>query len=420
MKKSKILIVLLMVPALVLGLSFYKSHAQKDLYAYHFPINFRIEETNSKEFEVTKDFYEKRMRRDPTSYSDKAILAQIYLTEAKLTGSTEYFGKAEILAKISHQEMKYGNTAALKVLADVAQAQHQFRKAIDLASLMLKEKPQHPDAYIIMFNSYLALGEIDLANTYANKLVNLIPTENTFTLRGIVLSAQGKFEESLKDFNHAFTLEEDDILQAVWTRGIFARTLIENEKYDLANSVLKDSLVINPKASLNLFLMGEVLLKQSDPESAATYFKRAFSESKQLIYLYGEARAYKQMGKKYLANDMTTQIEKILRSDLKKNMATAHVNELIRILIERGSSRDIDEALTLAKKETLNRENVETLLFLAKAYEKNGKLEEAMEVINKMSAKKMKTKEMELISNQIAEELKKLGTNIQTTYNDSH
>ncbi|MBC7537931.1 MAG: hypothetical protein H7281_03870, partial [Bacteriovorax sp.] len=92
----KYLIILMTVPAFVLGLSFYKSKIHSDLYTYHFPLNFKLEEKNSNEFEVTKDFYEKRIKRDPTSYSDQAIFAQIYLTEAKLTGRTDYFERAEL------------------------------------------------------------------------------------------------------------------------------------------------------------------------------------------------------------------------------------------------------------------------------------------------------------------------------------
>ncbi len=390
------------------GAGLYKTFyaPKQSFYSYRYPVEQNEFSSYEKEFDKIKNYYMDKIKSEPGDAHDKAMLAHYYLGAAKEFSRDDYFEEAARYALASIKQQPSKNTTALQVLAQLALARHESRRAQGYGLTLLKMDAVNPVAYSILVEAALQIGDIKEANRYADNLVQLFPSEASFTLRAQVLAEQGRAEEALVDFNQAFAVEEEDVAQALKTRNSFARFCIDVGNIDLAEKVLKEALRINPKSSRTLYELGELKLKNQRPEEAADYFKQAFQESKQLSYLYAEARAHKEKGDDIYAKKLISQIETILRDQVKKNKRSANATELIRLLLERGAPSDIHEGLRLAKAEYARRMDSEASLFLAWANEKNNNLFEARKHVREILSKNIKTPEIFHRASSIEKKLK--------------
>lgn len=381
-------------------------YQKPDFYSYRYPVEHNEFSSYEKEFDKIKNFYIDKIKSEPHNAHDKAMLAHYYLGAAREFSRDDYFEEAAKFALASIKQQPSKNSAALKVLAELALSRHESKRARNYGFTLLKMDPLTPEAYAILVESFLQTGELESANKHADDLIALFPSQASFTLRAEVLAQQGRAEEALVDYNQAFIVEDEDAAQAVRTRNSFARFCMNVGKNDLAEKVLKEAFRINPKSSRTLYELGELQLKMKKPEEASLYFKQAFQESKQLSYLYAEARAHKEKGDMEYSKTLITQIEGILREQVKKNKRSANAAELIRLLLERGNPADIREGLRLAKAENARRMDSESSLLLAWALEKNNNLHEARKNIRGILSRNIKTPELFQRASSIESKLK--------------
>jgi tetratricopeptide (TPR) repeat protein len=395
---------------------------KKPAYVYQFPLTIESPEKIEEDFQKQVSFYLKRLKRNPSSFQDTAIISQLYAAQGKNSGLINYFQLAQNYAFKSIYYTHYFNTTAYFVLADIAQTEHQFPKSILYAQKILKEKPRSPEAFLILVKAYLALGNLVEANHYADELISVMPSESAYTFRAIVLSNQGRDDEAILDFEEALKIEEDDPVQASFTRVMYARFYITNYNskkgsLNFAEDLLKEALRITPTSHLALGLTGDFFEKDNNNYKAAIkFYKAAFSESKLLIYLLKEARAHKLLGEEAFAQALYKQTEILLRDDLRKNK-NANNNELIRLLLERGNSKDYPEAMRLAFNERKIRGNPETLILLSWALEMNNHLVEARRVLRDVLAKNYRSDEIYIRAISIEDKLK--NSNLAKLYRNN-
>lgn len=386
-------LIFVMVGAMAAGYRYFNKN-KLDFYSYRYQVEQNDISSYEKEFDKIRDFYLDKIKTASNNSHDKAMLAHYFVGAGKEFSRDDYFDEAARYALASLKLQPFKNSTALEVLAELALARHESKRAQGYGQTLLKMDPVSPRAYSILVESFLQIGELKEANRYADNLVQLFPSEASFTLRAQVLSAQGRAEEALVDFNQAFIVEEEDIGQAVRTRNTFSKFCMDVGNIDLAEKVLKEALRINPKSSRTLYELGELSLRKKNHDEAADYFKQAFQESKQLSYLYAEAKAKKEKGDIEYAKTLTAQTEKMLRESVKKNRRSANVTALIRLLLDRSNPKDIKEGLALAKVESLRRMDSESSLLLAWAHEKNNNLLEARKSIREILSKNIKTPEL--------------------------
>ena len=387
------------VTALSLATLMYWFYANNNSpFAYTYPLKIESFEQQNEYLQKQIINYQKKLKRNPSDYQTLSAMARIYLELGKSSGNNNDFKIAQNYAYKSIHFKPILNTTAYFIIAEVAQVQQQFTRSILLAQKILKEKPQSPEAFLILVKANLALSNLVDANHYADALINITPSQIAYTYRAIVLSEQGRYEESLLDFNDAIKIEEDDPIQASLTRAMFAQFYINHyyfKKESLHNAqiLLKESLRIDPNSSFALGLMGQVLEKNKNYLSAVKYYSTAFSFSKKILYLLKEARIHKLMGENTFATSLYKQSEIILRDDLAKNKYTPH-NELIRLLLERDDPKDYPEALQLAINDKKIKCNPENLILLSWALEMNNQLLEARQVVRDALANNLRSEEI--------------------------
>ncbi len=377
---------------------------------HEIPYKYQFQAVNKKHDQVelsqTISFYKKRLERNSTGYQDMGILAGLYLKSAKASGVEEYYEKAENLALESIKEMPFYNLQSRLVLADLYQSRHQFKEAIDMADIILKQKAHYPKALSIIVKCNLALGNLIEGQRIVDELIAVTPDQNAFILKATLLELQNRKSEALWNFEHALALDEsENPEEAAYARVIFARFMSGVDKIKEARILLNESLRIDLQSSLALDQLGELYEKEHLYKEAIEYYKDAYKISSQLSFLFKEARVRLLNGEKVVGIELLSQTEELVRSEV-TNKKSSHLNELTKILLLKGSKQDNAEALFLAQKESVLRRNPETLTLLAESYLRNNHPIEARQVVSEMLAKNIYNEEILSLASSIEVTLK--------------
>jgi tetratricopeptide (TPR) repeat protein len=376
----------------MLGFKFDGGKPLSDVAPYNHPIF-----TTSQNLTAQIADYEKRLKSDPDGQLVLTSLAALYAKQAKLTGDFPLFDRAEELAGKSYKEVQFYNDGAKVVLADIAQARHEFKTAIALSREIIASKYSRRQgklgALSVLVTSYLATGDLKNASSAADLLVDLYPSVGSYDLHALVMTAQGRDEEALYDFKSAFAHESfGDYAESSRLRCYWGRFSMKHGQYERADGLFKEALRIVPNDPMALNLLGELELREKKYHEAESHFIEAFSASKQMVFLLGEIQAKRLAGETAEADDLNHQVEKLIRSELNRPRSYAHRLELVRLLLDRGDQAEpqvpqaslaplANETIELAQQELKGRQSAETLFYLAKSYARAGDWDQARKTV---------------------------------------
>jgi tetratricopeptide (TPR) repeat protein len=332
---------------------------------YHYPFN----STSSGEIALTIgkeiNFYQVRIQQHPEDGLDRSALAEAYLKMARLTGDFNWYLLAEQSAQQSLTALPFNNEGATLILAQIAQARHEFPEAIALAKTVLQTKPGNEEALSVLVTAYLAIGNIPAANQAVNSLVEQIPSLITLTMKALVEVAQGKDQAAFSNFQTALSLEEPgEVNSSAWTRTLFARFQAQRGNLELAEKLNQEALRIFPNYSLALIQLADLKARQRKEKQAEALYQKIFdtpNSANTFDHLAWQKIAHlKQLqGKQEEAEKLWQQAENRLRQHQTLNFG--HRRELAHLLLLRGHQEDLVEALFLMKAEVKLRRDPETL-----------------------------------------------------------
>ena len=107
-------------------------------HSHSFAGSLKTENQQTIEREIS--FYQGRVQQNPTDGLDRAALAGAYLKMGRATGSDDWYALAEQAAEQSLASLPFANDGAVIVLAEIAQAEHEFAKALSLVEPLSGEK----------------------------------------------------------------------------------------------------------------------------------------------------------------------------------------------------------------------------------------------------------------------------------------
>lgn len=366
-----------------LGLDLWKnSFGQPKLntiYRYDFERPSPGSVTQSIEKEIA--FYQKRLRYDPDGGRNRASLAKSYLKMARASGETSWYLLAEQTAKQSLAKLPFDNETGILALARVATARHDFAEAIRL----VKQVPGNEDSLAILVTANLALGNIKEASTAANTLVEHNPSLGALTYRALTNVAQGKDQQAIQDFQQALANEEiGETGSSMWARTLLGRLYLKRGQPQLAEGLYQEALRVLPNYPPALLNLAELKVRSGDYKAAEKIYSQFFITLQKSptvydhIVLRGMARVKELQGDLSQAQKWRNQAEARLREDL---TGFGHRREMARLLLERGSSQDLAEAISLMQAEVKSRRDAETMDTLAWALSSSGRWDEAQEAM---------------------------------------
>ncbi|TAG52459.1 MAG: hypothetical protein EAZ28_29360 [Oscillatoriales cyanobacterium] len=362
-----------------------KSPANLDAnYGYNFSATLRNNPNQKEAIQQEITFYQQRLAVDSKSGLNRAALASAYLKMARVTGEGGWFLLAEQAAERSIALLPFDNKGALLVLARIAEARHDFATALRLAKQVGFD---NEDAIALSITSHLATGKISDASIAAEALVNRIPNLGSLTLRALVRESQGRDAEVLQDYRQAMAAEEPgEIAGSARVRSLLGRFYARRGQFVQAKALFLEALRLVPRYPLALIYLGDLETRQGNyREAEANYSKvSAYSGGAATVFDRlvdrGMARVKELQGDARSSAKLRDKAEAGLRQE-QVSGGFGHRRDLASLLLEKGRSQDVAEALLLMQDEVKIRKDAVTLDIYAWALSSAGEWQKADRVM---------------------------------------
>ncbi|HBK97551.1 MAG TPA: hypothetical protein DD001_09575 [Microcoleaceae bacterium UBA10368] len=362
-----------------------KSPAELDAnYRYHFSETL-INNPNQKEaIQQEIAFYQQRLAVDSRSGLNRAALAGSYLKMARATGEGGWFLLAEQAAQRSIADLPFDNRGALLVLARIAEARHDFATALRFAKQVGFD---NEDAIALSVTSHLAMGKVSEANAAAEALVNRIPNLGSLTLRALVRESQGRDAEVLQDYQQAMAAEEPgEVGGSARARSLLGRFYARRGQFVQAKALFLEALRLVPRYPLALIYLADLETRQGNYREAEGYYSKVSAYSGPVATVFdrivdrGMARVKDLQGDAIESRRLRDKAEAGLRQEQAAG-GFGHRRDLASLLLEKGRSQDVTEALVLMQEEVKIRRDAVTLDTLARALSGAGEWQKADRVM---------------------------------------
>lgn len=362
-----------------------KSPASLDAkYRYHFSDVLRNNPSQKEALQQEIAFYQQRLAVDSRSGLNRAALAGVYLKMARATGEGGWFLLAEQAAQRSIADLPFNNTGALLVLARIAEARHDFPTALRFAKQVGFD---NEDAIALAVTSHLATGKVSEASAAAETLVNKLPNLGSLTLRALVREAQGRDAEVLRDFREAMVAEEPgEVGGSARARSLLGRFYARRGQFVQAKALFLEALRLVPRYPLALIYLADLETRQGNYREAEGYYSKVSAYSGGAATVFdrtvdrGMARVKELQGDAIASQKLRDKAEAGLRQE-QVSGGFGHRRDLAGLLLEKGRSQDVAEALTLMQQEVKIRRDALTLDTLAWALSSAGEWEKADRVM---------------------------------------
>jgi tetratricopeptide (TPR) repeat protein len=238
---------------------------------------------------------ERRVARDPEAALVLAELGRAYFAQGVARHNPALVDLAEERAKSSLAVVSFRNAAALEVLAHVASHKHQFESAITLSRQLIEGG--QTQGFEVLISALLAQGQVAEALVSATDFIRVDPGFSSFLNMGLAREATGDMDAAERYYIAAIKADPQTSRTAsLWSRSILARFYIRLGRLEEGSIVLRQVLRFDSQYAFGIGLEGELLLALEDYLAAAESFQRAFVISRDPIYLYHAANAYKRGG----------------------------------------------------------------------------------------------------------------------------
>ena len=362
-----------------------KSPASLDAkYRYHFSDVLRNNPSQKEALQQEIAFYQQRLAVDSRSGLNRAALAGVYLKMARATGEGGWFLLAEQAAQRSIADLPFDNRGALLVLARIAEARHDFPTALRFAKQVGFD---NEDAIALAVTSHLATGKVSEASAAAETLVNKLPNLGSLTLRALVREAQGRDAEVLRDFREAMVAEEPgEVGGSARARSLLGRFYARRGQFVQAKALFLEALRLVPRYPLALIYLADLETRQGNYREAIGYYSKVSAYSGGAATVFdrtvdrGMARVKELQGDAIESRRLRDKAEAGLRQE-QVSGGFGHRRDLAGLLLEKGRSQDVAEALTLMQQEVKIRRDALTLDTLAWALSSAGEWEKADRVM---------------------------------------
>lgn len=317
-----------------------------------------------------------KLARQPNEAGLWELLARAWVKKAREAQRPALYAHAQDAAAAA-LALEPNRPGALEVKALVFQSEHRFRELSTLALSMTTRDPTRADAWALLGDAQLELGEYEAAAASYQRMIDLQPGLPAFSrvaylrfLEGDLAGAREMWAEAIAvGFSKnpeqlAFCLVEDGHL--LWMQGQLSPA---RARYEEALSLL-------PNYAGALFGRGRVHMAQGDSSSARADFVAATAARPSVEIYRWLAAASRSVGDEAAAAEAEAAAEIEGRTGDFRTLS----------LLYSSSSRDSATALRLAEEDAAQRGGIYTQDALALALWRSGRLEEAQRAITQALA----------------------------------
>ncbi len=334
--------------------------------------------------------YKKQLGKT-NSYIAYNNLSRAYIKQARTTGDPSWYIFAEQNAKASLYNSPVNNYDAIKNLASINMAKHDFSQAIKLAK-QIDEPNMIFEQLGIMFDAHYALGDLSLAqkdmseidknvtlsikekskdksiqNFSASNFID--PVDNVrrallATSSGDISGADKLYQKAVKD---SIGLQGEP---KAWVYSLYGVFLTKYGKLKEAKDNIQFALNSLDNYTSALVQKAEIQREEqkwSDVINTLTDVNKKIPRSDIILRL---AEAEKKLNHTENYNKLLDQAETLLKQETSTG-GFGHRRDYIRLLLERNTPQSIKEALNKSESEIKLRKDLDTILIVAETEIKN-------------------------------------------------
>jgi putative PEP-CTERM system TPR-repeat lipoprotein len=314
------------------------------------------------DFLTAEEYLYKSLKFHPDRIDTKIMLADVYLTSGKITGSEA------LINEVISLEGK--NKDALYVFARIKKLQGRTEDLINIYLKIIETDPNDMNAHLDLGFTYLQGKKIGLAESISDKMQKARKDNaEALYLKGAVRLNQGKIEEAL-----ALLQKSLKIKALPGTYYFLGLCRFENGDLEQATGDFQKVIDLRPDMIQPRLLLTAIHLKKGRPEEAEKEAKKALSIDDK------NAVAHNLLGSVYLAQgkgDMA--MEEFDRAlELNPQLVDAHIKKGT-ISLESGNDQMAETEFLNAVK--IAPEVLNIRIMLAKYYIKREKFHEAVNIL---------------------------------------
>ncbi len=333
---------------------------------------------DARQTEKTVEFWEQREKKDPRGAIARCNLAGAYLARQRESGLIEDAVRAERAARASLAIRTSSNVAALKKLATALLTQHRFPEALQVAD---RAAEQDREAQRLRADILLEMGDYQAARKALKQIPLREEDLNLLALRARFAELEGRSTHAIELLREAGriadTLPDMPAESVAWYHTMLGHRLIDTGKLDEGVQSCEDALAIFPRDYRAMTGLAEAAASRRDWKGAIAWGHKAIETSPQnpeAFKILGDA--YSELGRTADANQQYHLLEQLAHS-------FPRIYDRHWALFCADHGRQLDDALTLARKDLELRQDVHAYDTLAWVCFKNGLQKEAQAAMEK-------------------------------------
>lgn len=327
----------------------------------------------------------KLIKAAPNSSNSYVRLSSAYIRLARQTGDFSLNSKAEA-AVIKALEIQPDALDALKLKTSLHLTMHRFAEARAMAAELNQKHPRDAFFYGALTDANVELGNYEEALNAAQKMVDMKPDMTSYVRVSQMRSLYGDPKGAIEAMSLAARIADPNDAEArAWCLAQLGNEYFKTGDFNSAGQAFDNALTVLPDYYLALAGKGRALAAQGDFVGAIKFLQQSQDRvpaTETVLFLadvYTSDDAPQKARSQY---ELAEAIEsKLGDSSDQRRLA----------LLWADQDKNLDEALTIARREYASRKDIYTADILAWCLYKKGEHAEARKVIGE--AMRLKTKD---------------------------
>ncbi len=319
-----------------------------------------------------------KARQEPGNPVNWNSLAEALMQKARENADATYYTHAE-RAYRQALTLNPKSVDALNGMSWIESGRHEFEQSIDWANKALAVDPKSNDAYGLIGDAQVEIGDYDAAFTAYQKMLDIRPDIASYSRGAHLLWLTNNKPKATWLMYKAVKTGAPYAENTAWCQTQLALMLFNTGAIVPAEQTVQSVLKGTPNNYRALALMGRVKAARRDYKAAIQYYEKSIAIVPQVDSLAALGDLYLLTGKKEEAEKQFALVDTID----KLNKANGVKGGWQRALFLADHDRELPEALKEAQDEYSTRKNVYAADALAWCLFKNGRTAEAAEMCQK-------------------------------------
>jgi tetratricopeptide (TPR) repeat protein len=332
-----------------------------------------------KEWEFAQNFYAKQLQtlnKEPNNTEAKINLAQLFIKEARVTGEHGHYypGALKMLNQVVDANPKNLDQLflALVTKAGVQLSLHEFAAAKETGEKALLLNPSNAQAYGVLVDANVELGNYEAAVFMSDKMVSIKPDIRSYSRVSYLREIHGDIPGAIQAMEMAVKSGYPGYEETAWAMLTLGELYKRYDQPEKALAMYNEILATRPNYPFAIGAIGEFYYDYKNLEKAESHTQEAMDIIPEVGFYVQMAHIYNDRQEMQKRDELMEEVFLMLQDDETNghNMNLEYADLYLELL------NDSDKALAYAQKEYEKRPlNIDVNRLLAKIYQQRNDLE---------------------------------------------